>query len=64
MAIKTGEIKELCLMIEEFDGLKKIEALQSHSNEAISKSCHNILDSFSSEEVSGMNTVNRSLPKL
>lgn len=51
MAQKTREAEKLCLMIEELGGLDRIQALQSHDNEAVCKSCFNIIDRFFSKEV-------------
>lgn len=52
MASRTGEIGKMCLMVEELGGLDKIEALQTHDNEAVYKSALNIIERFFSEEVS------------
>lgn len=51
MANRIGEGDRLCLMVEELGGLDKIEALQSHNNEAVYKSSFNIIETFFSDKV-------------
>ena len=48
-ASKRRLVDQVCLMIEECEGLDKIEALQQHSNQDVYKLSLAIIDKFFSE---------------
>ena len=49
-AAQQGEADKICELIEECEGLDKIEALQSHENEQVYKKALAIITTFFAEE--------------
>ena len=50
-ARKQGEVDKVCAVIEECEGLDKIESLQTHENEEVYQKALEIIDTFFTEEV-------------
>ena len=48
-ATKIQQVEQVCLMIEECDGLDKIEALQQHHNVEVYRLALSIIDKFFSD---------------
>ena len=48
-ASKINQLDQVCVMVEECEGLDKIESLQQHSNEDVYKLALSIIDKYFSE---------------
>ena len=51
-ADKMQHLDQVCMMIEECEGLDKIEALQQHQNTDVYQMALSIIDKYFSDEVS------------
>ena len=52
LKVAEGHVQEIANLIEECDGLEKIERLQNHENVEIYKLAYEIIEQYFSDEVS------------